>query len=78
MIYRFLGEKIGEIVTDALVWLVSYNHDSQFTTTQHIEGPADKQESFLQIISNITNQFKLKLNHDLIRNLSFGNLIKAQ
>ena len=75
-VYRFLGEKIGEIITDALVWLVSYKDDSQFTTTQHIEGPEEKQERFLQIINNITDQFRLRLNHDLIRNLSFGNLIK--
>ncbi len=75
-VYRFLGEKIGEIITNALVWLVSYSQDSQFTTTQHIEGPEEKQESLLQIISNSSDQFNLKLNHDLIRNLSFGNLIK--
>ena len=75
-VYRFLGEKIGELIKNALVWLVSYNQDSQFTTIQHIEGPEEKQEKFLQIISNTTDQFKLKLNHDLIRNLSFGNLIK--
>lgn len=75
-VYRFLGEKIGEISKDALVWLVSYNQESQFTATQHIEGPEGKQERFVQIISNATDQFRLKLNHDLIRNLSFGNLIK--
>jgi len=75
-IYRFLGEKIGEIVTNALVWIVSYNQNSLFTTTQHIDGPEEKKAKLLDVISNSTDQFKLKLNHDLIRNLSFGNLIK--
>jgi len=75
-VYRFLGEKISEIITNALVWLVSYNHDSQFTTTQYIEGPEDKRENLFQIISYNSDQFNLKLNRDIIRNLSFGNLIK--
>lgn len=75
-IYHFLGEKIGEIATNSLVWLVSYNQDSLFTTTQHIHGPGEKKEKLLDVISEPSDPFKLKLNHDLIRNLSFGNLIK--
>ncbi len=74
--YRFLGEKIAEIQKDALTLLISYDETSGTTRLQHIEGVEYLQKILLDIINNTPKQFNLKLNHLLIRNLSFGKLIK--
>jgi PAS domain S-box-containing protein len=75
-IYRFLGEKIAEIQKDTLSLLISYDQISGTTRLQHIEGEEELQKSLLEIINNTPKQFNLKLNHNLIRNLSYGKMIK--
>ena len=74
--YRFLGEKIAEIQKDALTLLISYDSLTGTTQLQHIEGEEPLQKTLLEIINNTPKQFNLKLNHNLIRNLSYGKLIK--
>jgi PAS domain S-box-containing protein len=74
--YQFLGEKIAEIQKDALTLLISYDETSGTTHLQHIEGTEHLQKILIEIINNTPKQFNLRLNHNLIRNLSFGKLIK--
>ena len=74
--YQFLGEKIAEIQKDALTLLISYDQNTGTTRLQHIEGAEPLQKILLEIINNTPKQFNLKLNHNLIRNLSYGKLIK--
>jgi PAS domain S-box-containing protein len=75
-LYRFLGEKIAEIQRDSLTLLISYNSISGYSELEHIEGPGELREVLLEIINNNPHQVNLKLNNNLIRNLSYGKLIK--
>lgn len=75
--YRFLGEKIAEIQKEALTLLISYDSLSGTTQLQHIEGDESLQKTLLEIINITPKQYNLKLNHNLIRNLSYGKLIKV-
>jgi PAS domain S-box-containing protein len=75
-IYRFLGEKITEIQKDSLILLISYSPESGYSEIEHIEGPGELRETLLEIINNNPHNVSLKLNDALLRNLSFGKLIK--
>ncbi len=75
-IYRFLGEKIAEIQKDSLILLISYDQHTGTTRLQHIQGEEETEKNLLDIINNTPKQFNLKLNHNLIRNLSYGKIIK--
>ncbi|MBM3436500.1 MAG: PAS domain S-box protein, partial [Bacteroidetes bacterium] len=75
-IYRFLGEKIAEIQRESLTLLISYNTETGNSEVEHIEGPGELREALLDIINNNPYHINIKLNDNLLRNLSFGKLIK--
>ncbi len=75
-IYRFLGQKIKEITGESIILLVSYDYFSDITKIEHVESSEEPRSKLLDLINNKPFQFNIKLNHELIRNLSFGKLIK--
>lgn len=76
-IYRFLGEKITEIQKDSLVLLISYNPETGFSEIEHIEGPGEQCEALSEIINSKSNHLRLKINDSILRNISFGKIIKV-
>jgi len=75
-VFQFIGEKIREIIGDSIILLVSYNYYSSITNIEHIESSEELRKNLLKIIDSTPGQFNLRLNHELIKNLSFGKLIK--
>lgn len=75
-VFQFIGEKIKEIIGDSIILLFSYDLFANITKTEHIECPEDQIENLLNIINDSPDQLNHKLNHELIKNLSFGKLIK--
>ncbi len=75
-IYPILGEKIREIEPDSCILLLSYNYQKNITQIEHSTGPNDLGPQLRKIISDSSTRFNFKINHDLIKNLSFGKIIK--
>jgi PAS domain S-box-containing protein len=75
-IYPILGEKINEIEEDSCVLLLSYNYRKNITQIEHSTGHNDLGPQLHKIISDSSTRFNNKINHDLIKNLSFGKIIK--
>ncbi|MBC8487210.1 MAG: PAS domain S-box protein [Bacteroidetes bacterium] len=75
-VFKFLGEKIQEITGESIILLISYDYNSNITKIEHAAGSGKLGENLLDIINNGPDKFNLKINHELIKNLSFGKLIK--
>jgi len=75
-VFKFLGEKIQEITGESIILLISYDYNSNITKIEHAAGSGKLSENLLDIINNGPDKFNLKINHELIKNLSFGKLIK--
>ncbi len=75
-IYQFIVEKIKEVIGDSIILVFSYDPYTNITKTEFIECPEDARENLLTIINNSPDRLNHKLNHELIKNLSFGKVIK--
>ncbi|MBN2173607.1 MAG: PAS domain S-box protein [Bacteroidales bacterium] len=75
-VYKFLGEKIKEIIGESIILLVSYDKPSDQTKIEHIEGQGEFCDNLLKILTVSQDQVNVKINHELLRNLSYGKLIK--
>ncbi len=75
-IYEFLGQKIKEITGESIILLVSYDYFSDITKIEHVESSEEPRAKLLNLINSKPFQFNIKLNHELIKSLSFGKLIK--
>ena len=75
-VFKFLGEKIQEITGESIILLISYDYNSNITKIEHTAGSGKLGENLLDIFNNGPDKFNLKINHELIKNLSFGKLIK--
>jgi PAS domain S-box-containing protein len=75
-VFEFLGEKIEEIVGESIIMLVSYDYNSDITKIEHIQGKGGLRENLLKIFNGNQDHMSVKINHELLRNLSYGKLIK--
>ncbi len=75
-VFKFLGEKIQEITGESIILLISYDYNSNITKIEHAAGSGKLSKNLLDIFNNGPDKFNLKINHELIKNLSFGKLIK--
>jgi len=75
-IYQFIVEKIKEVIGDSIILVFSYDPYTNITKTEFIECPEESRENLLSIINNSPDRLNHKLNHELIKNLSFGKVIK--
>ncbi len=75
-VYRFIGEKINEIVDNVAVLLVSYDSLMNRSNIEHIIAPAGIAETLNSIIESNFGEFSKKFNHDLLKNISYGSLLK--
>ncbi|MCD4696372.1 MAG: PAS domain S-box protein [Bacteroidales bacterium] len=75
-IFRFTSERMIEISSVTSVLMISYDPLTSIPKVEYIEGPADVKENLKAVIENNTDEFPGKINHELIRNISYGKLIK--
>ncbi len=73
-IFITLGDKIKEVEPGSSVLLLSYDYQLNATNIEHTAGSVGNSARLNNIISNSLTNFKLNL--DLIKNLSFGKIIK--
>lgn len=75
-IYKFIGEKINEVCSNATVLIFSYNQILRRSNIEHIEGNPDAVQSLSTILEGNMGELSRKINHELIKTLSFGKLLK--
>lgn len=75
-VFEFVGKKINEITNNTAILLVSYDPIFNRTKIEHIEGSDDSISKISGIIRSNMGEFSKKLNHELIRDLSYGKLLK--
>ncbi len=75
-VFEFVGKKINEITNNTAILLVSYDQIFSRTKIEHIEGSEDTISKLSGIIRSNMGEFSKKLNHELIRDLSYGKLLK--
>lgn len=75
-VFQFIGEKIDEITENVAILLVSYDSLLNRSNIEHIVGEPESIEQLRSVIESNFGEFSRKFNHDLIKNLSFGTLIK--
>ena len=75
-IYSFIGQKINEVCDDATVLIFSYNEQLKRSTIEHIEGEEPAIKKITKILENDLSGFSRKINHELVKTLSFGKLLK--
>ena len=75
-LFQFIGQKIGELVDNSIVMMVSYSYPTSIAKIEHIEGSEDQKKGLLKILQNKSGKFNITLNHELIKNLSYGKLTK--
>ncbi|RLD56278.1 MAG: hypothetical protein DRJ05_11570, partial [Bacteroidetes bacterium] len=75
-IFNTLGDKITEVEPGSSILLLSYDYYLNKTHIEHVSGPEENGVRLHDIVSGSLNPSNFKLNHDLIKNLSFGKIIK--
>jgi PAS domain S-box-containing protein len=75
-LYPFLGNKIREIEPNCSVLLLSYDYQQKTTHIEHAAGPGEQGTRLHKIVSDSSIGLKIKFNHDFIKNLSYGKIIK--
>lgn len=75
-VFEFVGKKINEITDNTAILMVSYDQLFGRTKIEHIEGSEDTISKLSGIIRSNMGEFSKKLNHELIRDLSYGKLLK--
>lgn len=75
-VFQFIAEKINEITDNVAILLVSYDSLLNRSNIEHIEGDPEKTEELRSVIESNFGEFSKKFNYDLIKNLSFGTLLK--
>ncbi|MCF8403183.1 MAG: PAS domain S-box protein [Bacteroidales bacterium] len=75
-IFRFTGKRLIEIPSITAVLIISYDPETNTPKVEIIEGSADAIANLEAVIRNNNAEFPDKINHELIRNISYGKLIK--
>ena len=75
-IFSFTAKKIIELPSVSAVLLISYDGSAKSPRIEHIEGADEIRQNLMSIINSNVNEFAGKINHDLIKNISYGKLIK--
>ncbi|MEZ5082923.1 MAG: PAS domain S-box protein [Bacteroidales bacterium] len=75
-IFTFTGKKIIELPSISAVLLISYDNNTNSPRIEHIEGPGEIRQNLMSIINSNVDEFTGKINQDLIKNISYGKLIK--
>ena len=75
-IFSFTAKKIAEIPSVSAVMLISYDRYTNTPRIEHIEGAGEIRQNLMSIINSNVHEFPNKINHDLIKNISYGKLIK--
>jgi PAS domain S-box-containing protein len=75
-VFQFIGEKIDEVTDSVAILVVSYDSLLNRSNIEHIEGSPETIEQLNGIIESNFGEFSKKFNYELIRNLSYGTLLK--
>ncbi len=74
--YAFIAEKLRLVPDVKAVLMVSYETGTNFPAIEHIEGGEETVETLQSILHQNEHQLTGRINPELIKSLSYGNLIK--
>jgi PAS domain S-box-containing protein len=75
-VYRFLGEKLLNLVEGSVVVILSYDQKTNRIKIEHLAGEGILKVKFEKIISEKYTNFGTKVNPALVRDLLYGKLLK--
>jgi len=74
--FVFISKKLCLVPGVKTVLMVSYEKGTNFPVIQHIEGPEDTVDALRNILNQHEHNLSARINPELIKSLSYGNLIK--
>lgn len=75
-VFQFIGEKVNEITDNVAIMIISFDSLLNRSNIEHIVAEPDVADQLRSTIESNFGEFSKKFNHDLIKTLSFGTLLK--